>query len=38
MELVLQPTFEKCGFNKEYESIDKYQGKDKEVAKYLFVM
>ena len=29
---------EKCGFNKEYEGIDKYQGEDREVARYILVM
>ncbi len=36
--LASKRVLEKCGFNKEYEGIDKYQGKDKEVAIYLFVM
>lgn len=29
---------EKCGFKKEYEGIGKYQGKNIEIAKYIFIM
>ena len=36
--LASKRVLEKCGFNKEYEGIDKYQGEDREIAKYLFVM